>query len=108
MDKKMQNKAEIAKPDTSTAMNNLIVQVRDAIDFNIPASRLCNGPCTGCSKKLMEFLDSELGDWEYKLGLDESPNFGDIRTLAKTSKKVYKVLKINGIVEDDQNLIAKS
>jgi len=96
------------KPDTATAMNNLIGQVREAIDFDIPISRLCDGPCTGCSKKLLEFLDTELEEWEFKLSQQEVPNLGDIQTLAKTSKKVYTVLKKNGIVEEPSNLIAKS
>ncbi|MCO4758931.1 MAG: hypothetical protein KC477_12990 [Oceanospirillaceae bacterium] len=102
-------RASSRKPDTATAMNNLIGQVREAIDFNMPISRLCDGPCTGCSKKLLEFLDTELEEWEYKLSQNESPNFGDIQALAKTSKKIYTVLKKNGIVEEENtNLIAKS
>lgn len=98
-----------SKPDTSEAMNDLIFEVRQAIDFDLPKSRLCHGPCTGCSKKLMEFLDTELEEWEYKLAQEETPSFGDIRSLAKKSKKIYGVLKINGIVEDPTStLIASS
>ncbi|MEH6576220.1 MAG: hypothetical protein V7731_03990 [Amphritea sp.] len=97
------------KPDTSTAMTNLIEQVRQTIPFDAPLSKLCDGPCTGCSKKLLEFLDTELEEWETKLANEEHPNLGDIHALVKTSRKIYAVLKKNGIVEEENSaLIAKS
>lgn len=97
------------KPNTRTAMSQLIAQIRIAIPFDTPLSRLCDGPCTGCSKKLLEFLDSELEDWEYKLEAGELPSLGDIHALAKTSKKVYGVLKKNGLIDTEQpaQLIAR-
>jgi len=109
MEANAQTRAHRLKPDTSTAMTNLIEQVRETIDFDIPIARLCDGPCTGCSKKLLEFLDIELEEWETRLAQDEKPGLGDIQKLAKTSKKVYTVLKKNGIVEEyNPALIAKS
>ena len=88
------------KPDTSTAMTQLIDQVREAIPFDTPAEKLCAGPCTGCPKKLMEYLDSELEDWEYKLDSAEAPSLGDVRKLGKTSQKIYNVLKKNNLIVD--------
>ena len=51
----------------------------------------------------------ELEEWEAKLANEEHPNLGDIHALAKTSKKIYAVLKKNGLIEAEQTgLIAKS
>ncbi|MEH6576871.1 MAG: hypothetical protein V7731_07295 [Amphritea sp.] len=88
------------KPGTSIAMNNLIGQVREIIPFDIPPAQLCDGPCTGCPKKLIEYLDTELEEWEYRLEQNETPSLGDVHTLGKTSKKIYAVLKKNDLIED--------
>lgn len=90
-------------------MQDLIAQVRQTIDFDMAISKLCNGPCTGCSKKLLEFLGTEIDDWEYRLSRGESPSLGDIRTMAKRSKKIYAALKKNGLVDSQRsNIIASS
>ncbi|MGI9279959.1 MAG: hypothetical protein ACR2PX_10055 [Endozoicomonas sp.] len=86
------------KPNTQTAMQELIVQVRGAIPFNMPEAEICTGKCVGCPKKLLEFLDQELSDWEFRLQDEELPKLGDINRLAKTSKKVHKALTRNGLV----------
>ncbi len=88
------------KPDRPTAMWLLITQVRMAIPFDMPEANLCSGQCNGCSLKLLEYLDTELQDWEYRLQAGEVPDFGDINRVAKTSKKIYKVLQRNGLVEE--------
>ncbi len=49
----------------------------------------------------MEYLDSELEDWEYKLDNDEQPNLGEVHKLGKTSQKIYTALKKNNLIEDD-------
>ncbi len=61
-------------------------------------SELCSGICTGCSKKLIDFLDMELGEWEQRLKQGEKPGLGDINKLAKTSQKIYRVLQKNRLV----------
>jgi len=94
------------KPNTATAMADLISQIRDTIPFDTPMSELCNGPCTGCSKKLLDFLDTEIEEWESNIAAGEQPNLGDIHNLAKTSRKIYAVLKKNGLVTND--IIKKS
>jgi hypothetical protein len=86
------------KPDTSTAMRQLIVQVRDAIPFDLPAAQACTGECNGCSVKLLEYLDRELADWEIRLAAGERPNLGDLHRLGRTTRKVYRVLAANGLV----------
>ncbi|MCW8886914.1 MAG: hypothetical protein OQK12_16940 [Motiliproteus sp.] len=86
------------KATPSKAMTQLIGDVRNAIPFDTPLSRLCDGPCTGCSKKLLEFLDTELEDWELRLRQGDVPTLGDIQRLAKRSRKIYGVLRRNGLV----------
>ena len=80
-------------------MTNLIEQIREAIPFDTPISHMCNGPCTGCSKKLLDYLDIELLDHERALKNKVKPKLGDIDKLAHTSKKIYLALKKNGLVE---------
>lgn len=89
------------KPDTRTAMQQLIAEVRAAIPFEAPASQVCSGECNGCAMKLLEYLDGELGDWEQRLEAGEAPQFGDLSRLAKTSRKVHAALKRNGLIEDE-------
>ncbi|QEQ96975.1 hypothetical protein [Neptunomonas concharum] len=88
------------KPDTSTAMHQLIEQVRDSIPFSMPVSDLCSGICNGCSKKLIDYLDMELVDWEQRLDAGELPKLGDINRLAKTSWKIYRVLQKNQLIPE--------
>jgi hypothetical protein len=87
------------KPDSTTAMRRLIVQVRDAIPFDMPEAQVCSGRCDGCSLKLLEFLGNELDGWEARLDAGERPGFKELSRLAKTSRKVYSVLARNGLVE---------
>ncbi|WP_295391405.1 hypothetical protein [uncultured Thiodictyon sp.] len=88
----------MTKPDTNTAMCGLIAQVRTAIPFEAPQSRVCTGACDGCSRKLLDFLEGELDDWERRLAAGEAPRLGDLSRLARTSRKVYAVLERNGLV----------
>jgi hypothetical protein len=82
----------------TTAMEQLIEEVRFTIPFELPVSDLCSGICNGCSKKLIDFLDMEIGDWEQRLQQGEKPGLGDIEKLAKTSRKIYRVLQKNQLV----------
>ena len=86
------------KPDTRTAMGRLIAQIRAAIPFEDAQSRVCTGACDGCSRKLLDFLEGELEDWERRLAAGHSPKLGDVSRLARTSRKVYAVLERNGLV----------
>lgn len=86
------------KPNTQTAMRDLIRQVRTAIPFDVPAARDCPDLCKGCTPKLLDLLDMELGDWERRLAAGETPTFGDIDRLAKMSRRIYKVLQSNGLL----------
>lgn len=87
------------KPNRPNAMRHLIKQIREAIPFDLPEANLCSGKCNGCSQKLLDYLDSELEDWEYRLQDGETPDFGEIQRIAKTSKKIYKILDRNGLIK---------
>lgn len=87
------------KPNTQVAMQRLIAEIRRAIPTDIPLERLCAGPCTGCPKKLLEYLDAELCDWEIRLNRDEQPRLGDLSRLAKSARKIHRVLQRNGVLE---------
>ncbi|MEH6473217.1 MAG: hypothetical protein V7752_18420 [Halopseudomonas sp.] len=86
------------KPSPTTAMQLLINQIRQAVPFELDEAQLCRGPCQGCSKKLLEFLDTELCDWEQRLQRGDTPHFGDIQRLAKTGHRIHRVLSNNGII----------
>lgn len=86
------------KPDTQTAMRNLIAQVRTTFPFDLPEANLCTGVCQGCSLKLLEFVGMELAGWEARLAEGEKPNLGDLDRLAKICKKTYRVLERNGLM----------
>jgi len=86
------------KPDTVTAMRDLIAQVREALPFDLPEAQACSGPCDGCSMKLLAYLEAELEAWEQRLDNGERPNFGDLSRLARTGRKVHAVLSRNGLI----------
>lgn len=95
------------KPDTTTAMRQLIQQVRAAIPFGLPAAYACTDNCNGCSMKLLEFLDLELLDWQRRLDAGEKPSLGDIERMAKMSRKIYRVMVRNGLVENPPGAVAE-
>ena len=87
------------KPDTATAMRQLIAEVRGAIPFSLSEEQICASGCQSCAVKLLTFLESELEDWETRLDAGEKPNFDDLSRLAKTSRKVHRALVSNGLVK---------
>lgn len=89
------------KPDTPTAMRKLIDEVRDAMPFEMPVDQMCSGICTGCAKKLLDFLAIQLEEWEMRIDQGEVPNLGELDQLGKTCRKVYRVLEKNGLVGVD-------
>ncbi|TRX57339.1 hypothetical protein [Thalassomonas sp. M1454] len=88
----------IRKPDPVNAMRNLINDVRNDFPFNEPDANICGISCTGCPKKLLEIVDTELCEWEMHLNNDITPKLGDISRLGKLCKNVRRGLKRNGLV----------
>lgn len=93
-----------SKPDTQTAMRKLIDDIRAGIPFDTPMEDLCNGPCTGCSKKLLDFLDTMLEEKETDLNNGHIPALGEISHLKKTAFKVRGVLLKNGLIEKETTI----
>ena len=87
-----------SRPDPSTAMQRLIQEIRVQIPFDTPEASLCRGPCKGCSKKLLEFLDTELEEWEGRLEEGVVPRFGDLTRLERLARKVMAALRKNGLI----------
>ena len=87
------------KPDVPTAMRQLIDEVRHTLPFDLPEARVCNGPCDGCSLKLLDFLEMELEAWERRLDEGEKPGLAELSKLAKTSRRIHRVLQKNGLLE---------
>jgi hypothetical protein len=88
------------KPDTATAMRDLIRQARESIPFDAPETETCADECRGCSVKLLEYLQAELETWEYRLECGETPDFKDLSQLARSCRKIHQTLKKNGVIGD--------
>ncbi len=86
------------KPKTPVAMVQLIQQVRETLPFGVPQGYVCADKCTGCSLKLLDYLDLELMSWEDRLLQGDVPSLADIQRMAKISHKVHKVLDKNGVL----------
>ncbi len=88
------------KPDTRTAMKNMIVEIRNLMPFDAPEALVCSdkNSCQGCSLKLLEYLESELENWEQMLDSGLVPGFKDLQKLEKTSRRIYRTLETNGLV----------
>ncbi len=88
-----------SKPDCNQAMFELIAEIRGQLPFDLPIGQLCRGPCRGCPKKLLEYLDQRLIEWEGHLQAGGQVKLGDLAQLAKTGRKVHRVLAGNGLVD---------
>ena len=81
-------------------MREIIQQIRDTFPFELGEEELCTDTCSyGCPLKLLEYIDMEITAWEERLDDGEVPNFGDLQKLARSGKKIHRVLKKNGLVE---------
>ncbi|RKT46495.1 hypothetical protein [Thiocapsa rosea] len=89
------------KPNTRTAMQQLIGQVRAAIPFDAAQTRVCSGDCSGCSQKLLDYLEGELAAWEQRLAEGDRPSLADLSRLAKTARKIHRVLVRNGVLSEE-------
>lgn len=86
------------KSDVKTAMEDLIKQAREKMPFHLSFSGNCEGRCDECPFKLLEYLDMDLSNWEYKLQHGGVPTLGDVHALAKECKDVYAILQKQGLV----------
>ena len=87
------------KPDTTEAMRHLIHEVRTNLPLDLSPVEVCFDECKSCSIKLIEYIAMELESWEDRLDDGDVPNFRDLNRLAKSSKKIYRALLKNGLVQ---------
>lgn len=97
-------RARSRKPDSATAMRDLIAQIRARLPFASAEAQICSGDCTGCSRKLLDYLESELDAWELRLDQGETPGLDDLSRLIRTSKKVYRALERNGLLKSNETV----
>ena len=88
------------RPNTSIAMRELIAQIRDNIPFDLPESQICGDSCNACSLKLLEYLSGELANWEANLDAGDKPSLVDLSQLARSARKIHRVLQKNGLIQD--------
>ncbi|RMG38160.1 MAG: hypothetical protein D6720_01850 [Gammaproteobacteria bacterium] len=86
------------KPDVPTAMRNMIAQIRRGLPFDAPEAQVCQGPCEGCSLKLLAYLDDELAGWEQRLDAGERVGLAELSRLEKIARRIHAVLQKNGLV----------
>ena len=98
-DPPLRGKEKTMKPNTKGAMEDLIVQARERIPFQLPLDCYCEGRCDECPFKLLEILDMELADWESRLKSGDFPSLDDVLTLSKNCKQVYGILYEKGLVQ---------
>jgi len=80
-------------------MRRLIAQIRNLMPFDTPEAQRCADSCSGCSAKLLAYLETEIDSWETRLAEGEQPSFGDLSRLARTGRKIHAVLLRNGLVD---------
>ncbi|SUJ02323.1 Uncharacterised protein [Shewanella algae] len=85
------------KPNTTEAMRSLLSEIRRCIPLDLPEASLCGGKCLGCSKKMLEMLDTEVCFWESRLD-DEVPGLADLKSLQRLAERTHKILKRNQLV----------
>lgn len=81
-------------------MANLIQEARKRIPFHLSLSGDCEGRCDECPQKRLEFLDTELSDWEHRLKKGDTPGLGDVETVARNCREVYTILHKEGFIKE--------
>lgn len=92
------------KPELSTAMQQLIHEVKATLPLYEPATYVCgitNSDCQGCPKKMLELVDSELCFWESALKQGRTPKFDELRRFGKLCQSVRRSLIRNKILPDN-------
>ena len=86
------------KPNTTQAMQTLIADIKQGLPFDAPEAQLCSGLCVGCPKKVMAYMEDEVLACEQALNNGQVPSLGEVQQLAKTAKKVHKVMVKNEVM----------
>ncbi|HDK37570.1 MAG TPA: hypothetical protein ENG92_00945 [Thiolapillus brandeum] len=81
-------------------MQELIQQIRMTIPLDLPEAKVCSDSCNACSLKLLEYLSGELDNWEARLQAGEKPGLLELSQLARSARKIHRVLQKNGLIAD--------
>ncbi len=84
-------------------MRRLIQQIRSTIPLDLPEAQVCSDSCNACSLKLLEYLSGELENWEARLDNREKPGLADLSQLARSARKIHRVLQKNGLIEEQEH-----
>lgn len=91
----------VRKPSTEMAMRELIRTIRSHIPFGLKEADMCQGICRGCSKKMLEMLDTEISQWEVDLNNQRvTPTLADLAFVEKLARRTHKVLQRNNLIKD--------
>ncbi|MDR9826062.1 hypothetical protein RCJ22_10635 [Vibrio sp. FNV 38] len=87
------------KPDRTTAMKDIIVQVKATLPLYEEDTFVCapDKSCVGCPKKLMELVETEVSYWESALSRGITPQFDEIRRFGKLCNNVRRGLLRNNV-----------
>lgn len=87
------------KPNTKAAMYRLLDAIREHIPFGLKEADMCQGICRGCSKKMMEMLDSEMCQWQADLDNElANPTLADLVFMEKLARRTEKILQRNKLM----------
>lgn len=81
-------------------MRDFLRQARAGLPLGLAADDICNDDCRGCSMKLIEYLASEIDNWEYRLDQGDVPSFRDLDRFARSATRIRRVLARNGLVAE--------
>ena len=84
-------------------MRNLLKEVRAVLPLDVSPEEICTDECRGCSIKLIEYIEMEMDNWEYRLDDGVIPTFGDLDKLARSCTKIYRALLNNGLVKEEES-----
>jgi hypothetical protein len=87
------------RPRTTEVMRDFLRQARTGLPLGLAADDICTDDCRGCSMKLIEYLESEIENWEYRLQQGDVPDFRDLDRFARSATRIHRVLVRNGLVE---------
>lgn len=87
----------MTKPNCHDAMLLMLHEIRTKIPFDLPETTICGGDCRGCSKKMLELLDTEVGYWESVIEWQQ-PSLADLKNLQQLALRTFKILQRNKLV----------
>ena len=86
------------KKDVSDTIADVLLAMRRELVEPIMYKNLCVIDCYGCPKKVFEFLETFILDWEESLKGGYRPNFGDLSKILRIANNVKVVLQKNQLI----------